>query len=58
MKKQIRDYTTSEQLTLLTDICNRIYIARNISLDQEKILEELQKIDCFFREVEYHESDE
>lgn len=58
MKRQIYDYSSEDQLILLRDICNRIYIARNISLNQEKILEELQKIDSLFRDREYNESDE
>lgn len=50
--RKIFDYTSEEQRTLLMDICNRIYIARNISLSHESIMEEFKKIDSLFRTME------
>jgi hypothetical protein len=47
---KIDNYTEKEQLELLKDICNRIYIARNISMSQESIIIELTMIDSLFRE--------
>ena len=58
MKRRIFDYSSEEQRTLLFDICNRLYIARNISLSQESILDELKKIDCLFKNDEYNDADE
>ena len=43
MKKRIFDFTSDEQRTIMLDICNRIYMARNITLSQESILDELKK---------------
>ena len=34
------------------DICNQIYIARNISLNEESILDALKKIDTIMRDKE------
>lgn len=48
--KNITDYTDKEQLQILRDICGRIYIARNIALRQDVILNELSKIDKLFRD--------
>ena len=58
MKKRIFDFTSDEQRTIMLDICNRIYMARNITLSQESILDELKKIDCLFRNDEYNDEDE
>jgi len=55
MKKRISDFSSDEQRTILIDICNGIYIARNISLSHADILDELGKIDSLFRTVEYEE---
>lgn len=60
MKRRIFDFSSDEQRTMLLDICNRIYIARNISLSEEVILEELKKIDCLFRDggcTEYYDEE-
>lgn len=48
----IDEFLPDDQLDLLRDICNRIYIARNISMSQEVILEQLVKIDTLFRDDE------
>ena len=58
MKKRIYDFNSDEQRTLMLDICNRIYIARNITLSEENLFEELRKIDSLFRETEYNQEDE
>lgn len=46
---QIHNYTQEEQLVLLKHICHQIFIARNISMNQEVILANLKKIDILFR---------
>lgn len=48
--KHVNSYSSLEQLTILKDICNRIYIARNIALSQKSIIENLEKIDTLFRD--------
>jgi len=48
--KNILDYTPEEQLIILKDICGRIYIYRNIALNQEEVLAELATIDMLFRD--------
>ena len=48
--KYINSYSSLEQLTILKDICNKIYIARNISLSHESIVENLERIDTLFRD--------
>jgi hypothetical protein len=45
---QIHNYSPEEQLVLLTHICHQIFIARNISMNQEVILANLKKIDTLF----------
>lgn len=52
--KSISTYDSLTQLSILKDICNRIYIARNISLNNDTILSELERIDTLFREREPH----
>ena len=46
--KRIHEYTKEEQLFMLDNICARIYIARNISMDRQGILDELSKIDKLY----------
>jgi hypothetical protein len=58
MKKRILDFSSDEQRTIMLDICNRIYMARNITLSEETILDELKKIDCLFRNGGYNDEDE
>jgi 3-phosphoglycerate kinase len=48
--KSITDYNLSDQLLILKAICNQIYIARNISLNNEIIEEQLRRIDSLFRD--------
>ena len=45
---QLHNYTPEERLVLLTHICHQIYMARNISLNQETIIDNLKKIDTIF----------
>lgn len=58
MKKRIFDFRSDEQRTIMLDICNRIYIARNITLSEDSIVEELKKIDCLFKDGGYTEDDD
>ena len=46
---QIHNYSPEERLVLLTHICHQIFIARNISMNQQVILDQLSKIDTLFR---------
>lgn len=48
--KEIVEYPSLEQLLILKDICNRIYIARNITLSQDSVIDNLEKIDKLFRD--------
>lgn len=48
--KEIVNYPSLEQLLILKDICNRIYIARNITLSQDSVIDNLEKIDRLFRD--------
>jgi hypothetical protein len=52
--KLITKYEPLDQLEILRDIGNRIYIARHISLSQEEILDNLEKIDKLFNFRENH----
>jgi hypothetical protein len=47
--KMIHLYTETERLFLLDQICAEIYIARNISLDQQTILDNFARIDKLYR---------
>jgi len=46
--KSISSYGSLDQLLILKTICHDIYIARNISMNQEKILDSMKKIDKIF----------
>ena len=46
--KRINEYTKEEQLRMLDLICAKIYIARNISMDHQSILDEFSKIDKLY----------
>ena len=46
--KFITEYKPLDQLEILRDIGNRIYIARHISLSEEQMRENLEKIDMLF----------
>jgi hypothetical protein len=52
---KINKHDSLEQLLILKEICNKIYIARNISLDNEGVIAQLELIDNLFRE---HETEE
>ena len=49
---KINKLTSLDQLLTLKEICNKIYIARNISLSHESVLEQLKEIDKLFRDNE------
>ncbi len=50
--KHIHSYASHEQLLILKNICHQIYINRNISMSQENIIDNLEKIDILFRDRE------
>jgi len=51
---KINQMDSLQQLMTLKEICNKIYIARNISLNHESVLEQLEEIDKLFKEDENH----
>ena len=52
--KRIDEYDSETQLRILTDICNRIYIATNITMSQDSMIENLNKINRLFRDENYN----
>jgi hypothetical protein len=48
--KRIEEYTQAQMLVILLDICNSIYIARNITLREDDVVDNLKKIDRLFRD--------
>lgn len=52
--KRIDNYDSLTQLMILKNICNKIYIARNISLSNESVIDNLEKIDKLFRDENYN----
>ena len=46
--KRMNEYTKEEQLRMLDLICAKMYIARNITMNQQAILDELSKIDRLY----------
>ena len=52
--KRIDKYDSLTQLMILKDICNRMYIARNITISQDSIVDNLEKIDRLFRDENYN----
>lgn len=50
--KRIDKYNSLTQLMILKDICNRIYISRNITMSQDSVIDNLEKIDKLFRDDE------
>lgn len=46
--KRLIDYTAEEQLEILKDVCNKMYIAHNISLNSLDIIRQLVIIDGLF----------
>lgn len=50
--KNITSYPEKKQHEILHGICAMIYVARNISMDEECILRQLRKIDRLFRDDE------
>lgn len=51
-EKVITDFSKEEQLAILKNICYQIYIARNITMSPDVIIEELEEIDRLFRDNE------
>ena len=52
--KRIDEYDSLTQLMILKDICNRMYIARNITMSQDSMIDNLEKIDRLFRDENYN----
>lgn len=52
--KRIDKYNSLDQLMILKDICNRMYIARNITMSQDSMVDNLEKIDRLFRDENYN----
>lgn len=48
--KTINDLTKEEQLSVLIDLCGKIYIARNITLSEKDMLSYLRQIDLLFKD--------
>ena len=48
----IKDRDYCKLLLDCKDICNQIYIARNISMDNDSVLDSLKKIDTLMRDKE------
>lgn len=55
---KIFDVSCEEQRLILLDICRNIYLARNVSLSNEIILEEMKKLDRLFSNEGYTEENE
>ena len=47
--RMIHEYTKEEKLWMLNHICHNIYIARNISMDHQVVLDNLGIIDSLYR---------
>jgi hypothetical protein len=52
--KRIDNYDSLTQLMILIDICNRMYIARNITMSHDSIVDNLEKLDILFRDENYN----
>ena len=52
--KRIDKYDSLTQLMILKDVCNRIYIARNITMSHDSMIDNLEKIDRLFRDENYN----
>lgn len=50
--KALYHYKSLDQWMILKDLCYKIYIARNITLDPQDIEENLRRIDKLFRDDE------
>lgn len=48
--KRIEEYDPKDQLNVLMVVCNKIYIARNITLSEDGVKEGLKMIDKLFRD--------
>ena len=52
--KRIDKYDSLTQLMILKDICNAMYIARNITMSKDSVINNLEKIDRLFRDENYN----
>lgn len=52
--KRIDEYDSATQLKILKDICNAMYIARNITMSHDSMINNLEKIDRLFRDENYN----
>ena len=52
--KRIDKYDSLTQLMILKDICNTMYIARNITMSHDSMIDNLEKIDRLFRDENYN----
>lgn len=50
--KSIWEFTNPEQLRILKEICNKIFICRNVTNDSFQLIEQLQEIDRLFKDTE------
>lgn len=50
----IHEYTDSEGYLVMKTILNKIYIARNITLNESAIIEQLKNIDRLMKTVDDH----
>ena len=56
--KPIHKYTQSEANEVMRTILNKIYIARNITLNESVIIEQLKVIDKLMKTVEYDDEED
>ena len=47
---KINEHDSLKQLLILKELCNKIYIARNISLSHEDVIRQLELIDNLFKD--------
>jgi hypothetical protein len=47
--KMIHQYSSEERMFILNLICAEMYIARNISMNQDAIIKNLERIDRLYR---------
>jgi len=52
--KRIDEYDSETQLRILRDVCSRMYIARNITMSEDMMIENLKKIDRLFRDENWN----
>ncbi len=47
---KINEHDSLKQLLILKELCNKIYIARNISLSNDDVIRQLELIDNLFKD--------